>query len=417
MSVKTNGMKDKIPVRWLVTYLLMLPLTIFLTTACTAPEDPGVKAIRPVKVITASLEEQQGTMLMTGEVLPRETRHISFLVSGRIDELLVEKEDEVTPNSLIGKVNNLDYQRALQGARANLQATQANFDKAVAGAAREELLEMELQLKKAKESYDFADQQLSRLQSVYQAGGISLSELERTEMETAAAEASYRQAEAQYQRMVNGTRPEDVLALAGIRDAAQAEVSHYETQVERTLLYASHQGTVAELFYQQGEMYRQGTPFFTLNSPYHIVRLSASLQQLAHINPGDRVTVLYGEGSNEGVVVMVSSNPDPLTRTYRVEVELPDTPLTLGELVEVEFSTKGIFGTPLPLKAVLAGNPDYVYVIENQKAKIVPVHLQQLDGSMLWVTGLQKGQQVVVEGMHLISQGETVRVVEAGDSQ
>ncbi len=415
MRAKIQGVKAKIPESRLVTFFLFLLFTLFLNTACAAPEEPAERTIRPVRVITASLEEQQGTILMTGEVLSGETRHISFLVSGRIDELFVQKEDVINPDTLLGKVNDLDYQRASQGAQANLQAAQANLNKAVTGATREELLEMELQLKKAREAYAYADQQLERLRNLYQAGGISQADLDRTIMETAAAEASYQQAEARYQQLLNGTRSEDISALAAVRDAAQAEVSHYATQVERTMLYAPHQGTVAELFYQQGEMYRQGTPFLTLNSRHHIVRVSASLQQRALINKGNRVKVFYDEGRTEGVITMVSTNPDPFTRTYRVEVELPDTPLTLGELVQVEFYTKGVLGTPLPMKAVLAGNPDYVYVIDDQTAKQVPVNLLELDGSIIWVTGLDQGQQVVVEGMHLLSHDETVRVVEEGE--
>ena len=336
------------------------------------------------------------------------------MVSGRIDERFVDKEDEIDRETLLAKVNDLDYQQALQGARSNLQAAQANLDKAVAGAAEEEILELKLQLQKAREASLYADQQLERMQALFQEGGISQAELDRTVLETSAAEATYRQVEAQYQRLVNGARSEDISALEGIRDAVQAEVSHYATQVERTWLYAPYAGTVAELFYQEGETYQQGTPFLALNSPHQMVRVSVSQQQRSHIKAGDRVTVTHHQGSAQGTVIMVSSTPDPLTRTYRVEVEMPEAQLTLGELVQVEFTTKGVFGSPLPMKAVLAGNPDYVYVIDNQTAKQVPITLQRVDGSVAWVTGLEAGQQVVVEGMHLLSHGETVRVVEEG---
>ncbi|MDW7670123.1 MAG: HlyD family efflux transporter periplasmic adaptor subunit [Bacillota bacterium] len=414
MKRKRNNGKEILPEVRLKAFLLFFLLSLGMITACTAPEEPLGKSHRPVRVMEATLEEQQQKIRMTGEVLPSETRFISFMVSGRIDGRFVDKEDEIGRETLLAKVNDLDYQRALQGARSNLQAAQANLDKAVAGAAEEEILELELQLKKAREASLYADQQLGRMQGLFQAGGISQAELDRTVLETSAAEASYRQVEAQYQRMVDGARPEDISALAGIRDAAQAEVSHYETQVERTWLYAPHAGTVAELFYQEGEMYQQGTPFLALNSPHQMVRVSVSQQQRSHIKTGDRVMVKHQQGNAQGAVIMVSSSPDPLTRTYRVELEVPEVLLTLGELVEVEFTTTGVVGTPLPMKAVLAGNPDYVYVIDNQTAKRVPINLQRVDGSVAWVTGLDAGEQVVVEGMHLLSHGETVRVVEEG---
>lgn len=414
MKRKRNGGNVTLSEGRLVTFLLILMFYLGTVTACSAPEESLEKPHRPVRVIEVTLEEQQQKIRMTGEVLPSDTRLISFMVSGRIDERFVEKEDEISRDTLLAKVNGLDYQRALQGARSNLQAAQANLDKAVAGATEEEILELELQMQKAKEASLYADQQLERMQGLFQAGGLSQAELDRTVLETSAAEASYRQMKAQYQRMVNGARQEDINALRGIRDAAQAEVSHYETQVERTWLYAPHAGTVAELFYQEGETYQQGTPFLALNSPDQMVHVSASHQQRAHIMAGDKVAVTLREESAQGTVIMVSSTPDPFTRTYRVEVEMPEALFTLGELVQVEFSTKGVFGTPLPMKAVLAGNPDYVYVIDNETAKQTPITIQGVDGSLAWVTGLSAGQQVVVEGMHLLSHGESVRVVEEG---
>lgn len=414
MNRKRSGGKVILSEGRLVAFLLILLFSLGMMTACSAPEEPLDKTHRPVRVIEATLEEQQQKIRMTGEVLPSDTRFISFMVSGHIDERFVEKEDEINNDTLLAKVNDLDYQRALQGARSNLQAAQANLDKAVAGATEEEILELELQLQKAREASLFAAQQLERMQSLYQAGGLSQAELDRRVLETSAAEASYRQMEAQYQRMVNGARQEDIDALRGVRDAAQAEVSHYQTQVERTWFYAPHAGTVAELFYQEGETYQQGTPFLALNSPYQMVHISANHQQRAHIRAGDMVEVTHGEVTDRGKVTMVSSTPDPFTRTYRVEVEMPEALFTLGELVQVEFSTKGGFGTPLPMKAVLAGNPDYVYVIDNETAKQAPITIQAVDGSLAWVSGLTAGQRVVVEGMHLLSHGESVRVVEEG---
>lgn len=414
MSRNRHDGKEILSEAGLGVLLLVLMFSLSMITACTSPEEPLEKTHRPVRVVEATMEEQQQKMRVTGEVLPNETRIISFMVTGRIDERFVDKEDEIGRETLLAKVNDLDYQRALQGARSNLRAAQANLDKAVAGATEEEILELELQLKKARESSLYADQQLERMQGLFQAGAIPQAELDRTVLETSAAEASYRQVEAQYQRLVNGARPEDISALVGIRDAAQAEASHYETQVERTWLYAPHAGTVAELFYQEGEIYQQGTPFLALNSPRQMVRVSVSQQQRSHIQAGDKVKVTHQKESAQGTVTMVASTPDPLTRTYRVEVEVHEVQLTLGELVQVEFSTKGVFGTPLPMKSVLAGNPDYVYVIDNQTAKQVPITLQGVDGSVAWVTGLDAGQQVVVEGMHLLSHGERVRVVEVG---
>lgn len=400
--------------RRVTALMAFITLTFFLSglTACSPADVAPERAPRPVKVMRTSLEEQEIKMVLQGEVIPGEVGQVSFLVFGRIEALYVKREDVITPDTLLGRLDSTDYQIGLRAAGAVLQSAQANLDKALAGVTRQERREMELQVTKTREAFGYADQQYQRMTALHQAGGIAQSDLERAELERIMAEASYLQASAQFERMGEGARPEEIAALTGQRDAALAEVDHFALQVSRTALYAHKGGVVAQVFYRQGELYHQGTPLLLVNSPGQVVRISLSQQQFNLVQAGDIALIESDQQTVEGQVIMVSGTPDPLTRTHRGEIQLPEGGFALGQLVRVHLRSKGMVGTSLPMKAVLAGNPDYVYVIEDQVALQVPVQVQGADGNRLWVTGLTPGQLVVVEGMHLLSQGEAVGRVE-----
>ena len=396
-------------------FLLAVMSLMVLFTACSSvPEDPDVIE-RPVRVMEVAMEIQPSVMHFTGEVKAASTMLISFSVSGRIEQLLVKEEMVIAPDTLLGSLDPLDYQIAVQGARAQMEAAQSNLNRALAGAAIEEINQAELQMEMSEEASVFAQEQLQRIQSLYDAGGISQLELDTATLEAVSARTSFAQAKEQLDRLRRGALPDEIASLTALRDAAGAELRYHETQLERTQLKANESGVIATVFYQQGETYLPGTPLLMLKSETAVVSISASQEELKSINPGDAARIWMKDQQFGGTVTLVSSTPDPLTRTYRIEISLPAGHYVTGEIAQVEIEKAGIPGMLVPMNAVLVGNPDYVYVVEGGKAWQTPVQIQRVEGSRIRVAGLHEGQIVVIEGMQLLSHGEPVQVPESGD--
>jgi multidrug efflux pump subunit AcrA (membrane-fusion protein) len=411
---KLQGDERRYPLTRLCCLLSVVPLMALITACASAPEalDP---VSRPVRVMEVTTETHPQVLVFTGEVQAAETVQVSFPVSGRIEQLLVEEEMVITSDVLLGSIEPLDYQIAVHAAQAQLDAAQSNLNRAVAGAPIQEIRQAELQVALSSDVYDFSLEQLHRMQSLYDAGGVSRLELDAAELETATARTNYEQAQEQLDRLRRGALPDEIASLTALRDAASAELRYHETQLGQTQLKAPGSGVVAAVFYQEGEIYQPGTPLLMLKSETAVVSISASREELKSITPGDAARIKVNDQQFGGTVALVSSTPDPLTRTYRIEISLPAGHYVTGEIARAEIEKAGIPGMLIPMKAVMVGNPDYVFVIEDHKARQTPVQIQRVEGSRIRVTGLQDGQMVVIEGMQLLSHGEPVQLSESGD--
>ena len=397
--------------------LLSLLLILFLFTAsgCTDPLVSVEKTDRRVTVVALQQETAPITLSFTGEVVPQELMHISFQVSGRIEELQGEKEMVVTPDTPLGLLDDTDYRTALEGARAELRSLQSQLDLALAGAAEEAVVQAALEVMKAEEAAVFAQDQLSRSQVLFDAGGISQRELEAARLEVALTEASLQQAQQQLNQLERGARQEEIEGLTALRDGAAARAAHYEHQLERTILRSPASGIITAVHYRQGETYMAGTPFITLRSDTPKVQVSATAEELALLQPGNPALMTLGDKTLPGVISLVSTFPDPLTRTYPIDIHYQSTGHLPGAVVSVEVETHPVTGIWVPMSSVMAGDPDYVYVVEQDQALPIPVTVMRASGTRLMVSGLKEGQLLVTAGMSRLSPGDRVVWEKAGD--
>lgn len=387
-----------------------------LMAGCAPPDVVDEEPVeKPVRVMKVEEDAFSRTLSYTGEVVPGETIQLSFQVSGRIQDLYVEKEDLITQGTLLAQIDPLDYRIGLESAQARLNAAQASLDQIVAGARAEEIRQAELELEKAREAAAFIQKQLERMEALYVAGAATQAELDEVTLEAANTQSSLEQAESELEKILAGARVEEIDALRAQRDAARAELRHYETQLNRTELKADTDGRISEIFYKGGEMYGEGTPFLALRSDKTKVQLSVSRHEIRDIHIGDSAEIRIDDEIYSSQVVTVSRNPDPLTRTFPVEISLPDAEFIAGSIARVTIHIGEASGTEIPISAVQSGDPDYVYIVEEGEAVKIPVEILGLTDDSLWVSGLSAGQMVVVEGMGNLEDGEPVRIREAGD--
>ena len=387
-----------------------------LMAGCASPgiveEEPVEK---PVRVMEIEEEAFSRTFSYTGEVVPGETILLSFQVSGRIQDLFVDKEDLITPGMLLAQIDPLDYQIGLESAQARLNAAQASLDQMLAGARAEEIRQAELELEKAREAAAYSQKQLERMEALHDAGAATQAELDGVAVEAANSQSSLEQAESELEKILAGARVEEITALRAQRDAARAELRHYQTRLNRTELRAEKDGKVSEIFYKEGEMYGEGTPFLSLRSEETMVQLSVSRHEIRDIQVGNSAEIRIDDATYSGQVLTVSKNPDPLTRTFPVEISLPEEDFIAGSIARVTIHTGEAIGTEIPISAVQYGDPDYVYIVEEGEAVKKSVEILGLTEESLWIKGLYPGQKVVVEGMGNLEDGESVRIREAGD--
>ncbi|WP_409977094.1 efflux RND transporter periplasmic adaptor subunit [Pseudoruegeria sp. SHC-113] len=120
-----------------------------------------------------------------------------------------------------------------------------------------------------------------------------------------------------------------------------------------------------------------------------------------------------------GQVTFLSRSADPTTRTFRVEVTVPNPDLRIrdGQTAEIIVSADGAAAHLLPQSALTLDNEGTLgvrTVVNGNEAGFVPVQVlrDSIDG--VWLTGLPETVEVIVEGQEYVIDGVPLAVTYKG---
>lgn len=341
-----------------------------LLAACSKPV-ATTEDIRPVRAMTVAPAVSSAVAELAGDIRPRIESRVGFQVSGRITSRLVEVGQRVAAGQRLATLDASDYRLSAEAARAQLAAARVDRD-----------------LQRA----DF-----KRFQELHQQGFISGAELERRKTTLDAAEARYRQA------------------------AAQANFSG--NQAAYAVLTAPTEGVVAAIDAEVGQVVEPGQSVVRIaqtgEKEVAIAIPENRLQALRKI-PEVRV-VLWSDGRElRGRVREIAPIADPATRTYPARITLIDPPadVALGMTATARFEAR--LPTPIitvPLQALLReGEATYVWLLDTATMTVrkSAVRVVNVSGNDLVVSeGVRPGDTIVTAGVHLLKQGQKVKLLEA----
>lgn len=195
----------------------------------------------------------------------------------------------------------------------------------------------------------------------------------------------------------------------------------YNNLITNTTLTSPIRGLVTARNYDNGDMYAtSGNPVVVVEqiTPVKLlVNVSESL--FKEVKKGMNVSLtldVYGDEVFPGKVSLVYPTIDPTTRTFPVEITIPngDKRARPGMFARVTMS----FGTKdhvvAPDRAIIkqAGSGDrYIYVYKDGKVSYNKVELGRRMGEEYEVvTGVQNGDQVIVTGQNRLNNGMTVEI-------
>lgn len=185
-------------------------------------------------------------------------------------------------------------------------------------------------------------------------------------------------------------------------------------------LVAPFSGVISMRAAEEGQNAVAGMAVFKLASIDKVkVKIAVPENEIASIKTGKEATICVpalgdtlftGSISEKGVVA------NPLSHTYEVKLSLPNPGQNLlpGMVARVTLAGEGLSAYVLPAGAVLLGadNTSFVWVNENGVASRRPVICGRpvADGVTV-VSGLNDGDEVLVEGQHKISEGMSIEIV------
>ncbi len=218
-----------------------------------------------------------------------------------------------------------------------------------------------------------------------------------------------------------GTAPETQVTNArSARDAAAAELARATAAVDRLELKAPFSGIVDTVEVELGEWVQTGTPVATILSLDPIlVKAEVSELDLGSIAPGSKAVIRLVNGTElEGTVRLVAREASAQTRTFPVEIALPNpgNALPSGMTAEVLLAAGPVRAVVVPRSVITLAETGALgvrVVGADDLAQFAPITIIDDTPDGLVVTGLPDEVRIIVAGQDLVRDGEAVTVVPA----
>lgn len=186
-----------------------------------------------------------------------------------------------------------------------------------------------------------------------------------------------------------------------------------ELQLEGMTIKAPFDGVVAECKAQPGEIISASQPIARFIMATRVVQARISEENIADVRPGQSATVRflsYGEDQFSANVIMVSPTADPSTQRYLVDLDVQIDPERLkpGITGEVVINAgERLDALVIPRRAVFGRS---VYAVNDGRIELRKVELGYTGLNMVEIlSGLKKGERVIVEQLDRYRPGDKVR--------
>ncbi|MEA2876054.1 MAG: rane fusion protein multidrug efflux system [Hyphomicrobiales bacterium] len=206
--------------------------------------------------------------------------------------------------------------------------------------------------------------------------------------------------------------------------AAEAGLAAAEAERERSIIRAPWSGIVNDVPVEVGQAVlsfagKEVAQIVSIDPVLAVVEVAE--RRLHGLNLGDPVEIRLVTGhAARGKIRFISKTASAATRTYRVEVEIPnaDGYIPDGITAEVTIPMTPIPAVRVPRSALTfssAGELGVRIVDAANKVAFVPVSVVDDQQENMWVSGVPDGARVIVQGQDFVREGQVVEpvVVEA----
>jgi len=385
-EVKVMKMKKKVvlPVVALVALILIGGGIVWrMKHGPTTVSALGAQAI-PVQAVAVVMGDLSSINSLTGTVSANLTTGVGAQVGGLVKAVDVNMGQDVAAGEVLAQLATTNLQEQLAQDQAQVQVDQARVNGDQAAVTENEA-------------------NFQRNQALLNSGAVSQSTFDT-------AKFQLQQSQAQLQAD-EGTLAKDRAAVAAVQQ-----------QIEEMTIVSPVSGVVASKNIEVGEEVSTSTVLFNIVQIDPVqVTVNVSSQLIAQIHPGTSAQITVpelGTKTFEGTVAHVSPVLDTASQGYPVQILVrnPEHDMLPGMTATVVFT--GLHTTPgliIPAQAVLETTQgSEVFTVQNG---IAHLHLVQLgavsSNEVVVVSGLTAGEQVVTNGVSLLSDGSRVRVVQS----
>lgn len=360
-----------------------------------APEPAGETAEeRLVKVMVRKLTAQQvdSAVLLRGETQAARQVDVKSETSAIVTSEPLRKGARVEKGDAMCVLDPGTRLAALEEARARLSEAESRVPEAEA-----RLIEAQARLDEARINQNAAAK-------LSEDGFASQTRLAATDAQSAAAKAGVSSA-------TSGLRA----ARSGI-EAATAAVAGAEKEIERLTIKAPFSGLLESDTAELGSLLQPGALCATIIQldPIKLVgfvpetevnRITLEAQAGARLAAGGKTVT--------GEVIFLSRSADPETRTFRVEIEVPNSDLSIrdGQTAEIAIASAGEKAHLIPQSAMTLNDDGTLgvrLVDDMDVVSFAPIEIMRDTKEGVWVTGLPAEANVIITGQEYVVAGVKV---------
>jgi membrane fusion protein, multidrug efflux system len=199
--------------------------------------------------------------------------------------------------------------------------------------------------------------------------------------------------------------------------AAEAEVIRRQLDVERAYVRAPFTAIVEDVYVEIGDYVTPGTSCVSLVDMDPMLLVGrVSERDIQDIEVGQAATGMLSDGRVvTGQLTFIGQQSDPATRTYAIEVEVPNADLALrsGITTRIRVPTTTVMAQKISPAVFSLDDEGNIGVRTVNERNQVEYHLIQIlhdDVDGVWVTGLPEVATVITVGQELVVAGQTVQV-------
>ena len=202
------------------------------------------------------------------------------------------------------------------------------------------------------------------------------------------------------------------LTVLGLPDVAIQRLDRTGAGTPRVTLVAPRDGVISELDAREGQAVEPGMPLFRINGLATVwVNADVPEAQTSGLSEGAPVSVsvsAFPGRTFDGSVSAILPQVDPMTRTLRARIELPnlDGVLAPGMFAQVAIEAPaGASQLLVPSEAVIRTGERSVVIVASSDSHFQPVEVKtgaEANGKTAILQGLEDGARVVVSGQFLI---------------
>ena len=322
------------------------------------------------------------SLRVQGTVRTKNSATVSARMPGTVDAILVEEGDAVKKGAALFRVDQVNLANAVRAAEDDLRLAQAKLAQAAVQDEKARLDE-------------------ARMKRLYEAKAVTKDQWERTDVAAKSMSAALDAARATVTKANTG------LAVAR-KNLSDSEVR------------APFDGVITRKYKDAGDYVGPGVPVFAMDDP-NVYELSLSLNAERYAKVAEGATELLLPGTNGTTVATKvtykSPRVNPATRTFEVRATIAKTAaLAPGMIVDCEIVFARRRSQAVPTTAVaLRGGTDALFKVADGKVVRVPVAAGLTNGDLREILSpeLADGDEIILEGMLLVNEGDEVRTSHA----